>query len=109
MAALMPPPPTSTWARQQRTPPGPASRATRQDTGQNTALHLPCYQDPVHDVARMDTERMTAPLCLCKVGQSPTPTLNGVKPSWTSWAWQQNTDVALGPQPPSRSSQRSPG
>jgi hypothetical protein len=39
-AALRPPPPTSRQARQQRTPPGPASSATRQNTGQNTALHL---------------------------------------------------------------------
>jgi hypothetical protein len=63
----------------------PASRASssanRWDTGQNTALHLTCCQDPVHNVARMDTGRKTAPVCLCKVVQSPTPTLNRVKPS----------------------------
>jgi hypothetical protein len=60
------------------------SSATRQDIGQNTALHLACRQDPVHDVAGVDTGMITAPLCLCKVGQSPTPTLNRVKASWTS-------------------------
>jgi hypothetical protein len=36
------------------------------------AKHCPsphlCHQDPVHNVARMDTGRTTAPLCLCKVG-----------------------------------------
>jgi hypothetical protein len=79
---------------------GPASSATRQDIGKNIALHLTHYQDPVHNVAKVDTERMTAPLCLCKVGQSPTPTLNRVKALWTSWAWWQKTDGALGPWPP---------
>jgi hypothetical protein len=34
---------------------GPASSATRQDIGQKTALHLAHHQDPVHNVARMDT------------------------------------------------------
>jgi hypothetical protein len=96
MAALRLPPPTLRQARQQRTPPGPASSATKQDTGQNTALHLTCCQDPVHDMARMDTGRMTAPLCLCKVGQSPIPTLNRVKASQTSWAWWQKTDGGPG-------------
>jgi hypothetical protein len=32
------PPPTPRWAGQQRTPLGPASSATRWDTGQKTAL-----------------------------------------------------------------------
>jgi hypothetical protein len=49
------------------------------------------------------------PFCLYKVGQSPTPTLNRVKSSQTSWTWWQKTDVALGPRPPSRSPWRSPG
>jgi hypothetical protein len=109
MAALRPPRPTSRRAGQQCTTPGPAASATKWDTGQNTALHLACCQDPVHDVARMDTGRTIAPLCLCKVGQSPTPTLDRVKASQTTWAWWQKTDAALGPWPPSRSPQRSPG
>jgi hypothetical protein len=53
---------------------GPASSATRRDTGQKAALHLTHHQDPVHNVARVDTGRTTALLCLWKVGQSPTPT-----------------------------------
>jgi hypothetical protein len=48
--------------------------------GKKTALHLACHQDPVHNVARMGTGRTTAPLCLWKVGQSPTPTLDRVRP-----------------------------
>jgi hypothetical protein len=42
---------------------------------QKTALHFAHCQDTIHNVARMDTGRMTAPLCLCKVDQSPTPTV----------------------------------
>jgi hypothetical protein len=49
------------------------------------------------------------PLCLCKVDQSPIPTLSRVKASWTSWAWWQKTDVALGHWSPSRSAWRSRG
>jgi hypothetical protein len=59
-------------------------------------------------VARVDTGRTTAPLCLCKVGQSPIPTLNRVKISQTSWAWRQKIDVALGTWPPSSPPWRSP-
>jgi hypothetical protein len=62
-----------------------------------------CCQDLVHNVVKMDTRRSTSPLCLYKVGQSLTPVANRLKASWTSWTWQQNTDAALGPQPPSRS------
>jgi hypothetical protein len=110
VAALRLPPPSSRQAgQQQHTPPGPVSSATRRDTGQNTTLHLARRQDPVHDVARVDTGGSTASLCLCKVGQSPTPTLNRVKSSWTSWVWQQKTDAALGPWPPSKSPRRNPG
>jgi hypothetical protein len=51
-AVLRLPPTTSRRAGQQRTPPGPASTATRQDTGQNTALHLARCQDPIHNVGQ---------------------------------------------------------
>jgi hypothetical protein len=78
----------------------PASSATRQDIGQKYCPSPHLLPGPFPHVARMDTGRMTAPLCLCKrQGQSPTPTLNKVKASWTSWVWWQKTDVALGPQP----------
>jgi hypothetical protein len=41
-----------------------------------SALHLKHHQDLVHNVARVDAGGVTAPLCLCKGGQSPIPTLN---------------------------------
>jgi hypothetical protein len=99
MAALRPPPPSSRWLDNNAHLQGSASSATRWDTWQKTALNLAHHQDPVHNVARVDIGghwRTTAPLCLCKVGQAPTPTLNRVKPSWTSWAWWPKTDVAQG-------------
>jgi hypothetical protein len=58
------------------------------------ALHLAHHQDPVHNVARMDTGGSTALLCLHKVGQSPIPIPTRLKVSQTSWSWQK-TDVAL--------------
>jgi hypothetical protein len=53
---------------------GPASSATRQDTGQKSALYLAHFQNPVYNVARVDMGRSTVPLGLCKLGQSPIPT-----------------------------------
>jgi hypothetical protein len=76
----------SETGRQQCTPPGPASSATRWDTGQKAAPHLACCQDPVHNVARMDTGGSTALLCLHEVGQSPIPIPTRLKTSQTSWA-----------------------
>jgi hypothetical protein len=67
---------------------------------QKVALHLTCHQDPVHNVARMDSGVSTALLCLHKICQSPIPIPTRLKASWTTWAWRQKTDMALGPWPP---------
>jgi hypothetical protein len=48
-------------------PQGPASNATRQDTGQETAHHLARCQDTVHNATRMDTGGSTTPLHFYKV------------------------------------------
>jgi hypothetical protein len=68
---------------------GPASKATRQDIVQK---HCPSPRPPpglCPQCGQNGHWKDDCPLCLCKVGQSPTSTLNRVKVSQTSWAWRQ--------------------
>jgi hypothetical protein len=111
-AALRPPPPTSRLARQQLTPPGACFKCNQmghwaRNCPSSHLLPGPCPQGGQNDTG--ESTAPPAPLCLCKVDQSPIPTFNRVKASRTSWAWWQKANVALGPQPPWRSLQRSPG
>jgi hypothetical protein len=88
---------------------GSASSATRQDTGQKNCPS-PCPPPrPCPQCGQNGHWKDNCP-SLSLEGRSVSHSHSRQsEASQTSWAWQQKTDVALGPRPPPRSTWRSPG